>query len=345
MSMEKERRFFDAMESDIMNADIPKTERNKLMKNFLQLKEQKINLMITGATGCGKSSTINALFNTEVAKVGVGVDPETMDITKYELDNLVLWDSPGLGDGKEADNRHAKNIIKKLHERDENGDLLIDLVLVILDGSTRDLGTSYELINQVIIPNLGEDKEGRILVAINQADVAMKGRYWDYEANKPEPPLVDFLEKKVISVRNRIKEGTGIDVTPIYYSAGYKEEGMPQSKPYNLSKLLYYIVKFTPKKKRLALVENINQDQEMWKDNDELADYRRGIVGEVLDSINDGLVLGADIGGQLGSVFGTGGKIVGSIAGGVIGAAIGGLAGIAGGFFSGVGSLLGCLFG
>ena len=114
--MEKERRFFDAMESDIMNADIPKTERNKLMKNFLQLKEQKINLMITGATGCGKSSTINALFNTEVAKVGVGVDPETMDITKYELDNLVLWDSPGLGDGKEADNRHAKNIIKKLHE-------------------------------------------------------------------------------------------------------------------------------------------------------------------------------------------------------------------------------------
>ncbi len=343
--MEKERRFFDAMESDIMNADIPETERNKLMKNFLQLKEQKINLMITGATGCGKSSTINALFNTEVAKVGVGVDPETMDITKYELDNLVLWDSPGLGDGKEADNRHAKNIIKKLHERDENGDLLIDLVLVILDGSTRDLGTSYELINQVIIPNLGEDKEGRILVAINQADVAMKGRYWDYEANKPEPPLVDFLEKKVISVRNRIKEGTGIDVTPIYYSAGYKEEGMPQSKPYNLSKLLYYIVKFTPKKKRLALVENINQDQEMWKDNDELADYRRGIVGEVLDSINDGLVLGADIGGQLGSVFGTGGKIVGSIAGGVIGAAIGGLAGIAGGFFSGVGSLLGCLFG
>ena len=35
--------------------------------------------MITGATGSGKSSTINALFNMEVAKVGVGVNPETMD--------------------------------------------------------------------------------------------------------------------------------------------------------------------------------------------------------------------------------------------------------------------------
>lgn len=35
--------------------------------------------MITGATGSGKSSTINALFNMEVAKVGVGVNPETMN--------------------------------------------------------------------------------------------------------------------------------------------------------------------------------------------------------------------------------------------------------------------------
>ena len=40
------------------------------MKNLLNLKKQKINLMITGATGVGKSSTINALFNTEKAKVG-----------------------------------------------------------------------------------------------------------------------------------------------------------------------------------------------------------------------------------------------------------------------------------
>lgn len=88
--MENKKKFLDAMESDIMNADIPDSEKNKLMKNFLHLKQQKINLMITGATGCGKSSTINALFNTEVAKVGVGVDPETMEITRYDLDNLVL---------------------------------------------------------------------------------------------------------------------------------------------------------------------------------------------------------------------------------------------------------------
>lgn len=321
--MENEKRFLDAMESDIMKADISENEKNKLLKNFLQLKTQKINLMITGATGCGKSSTINALFNTEVAKVGVGVDPETMDIQKYELDNLILWDSPGLGDGKEADNRHAKNIIRKLNERDESGNLLIDLVLVILDGSTRDLGTSYELINSVIVPNLGQNKEDRILIAINQADVAMKGRYWDYENNKPEPKLVQFLEEKVVSVKKRIKEGTGIDVMPIYYSAGFKEEGMEQSRPYNLSKLLYYIIKFTPKEKRLAYVENINRSEEMWRDNDDLKDYRKGILEEFGETVSDCAMQGADIGRDIGSIFGSAGEKIGEALGSVVGGAAG----------------------
>lgn len=321
--MEKEKNVLEAMESDIMNANIPDVEKNKLMKNFLKLKEQKINLMITGATGCGKSSTINALFNAEKAKVGVGVDPETMDIQKYELENLILWDSPGLGDGKEADNRHAKNIIKKLNERDENGNLLIDLVLVILDGSSRDLGTSYELINSVIIPNLGEDKENRILVAINQADVAMKGRYWNYEENKPEPRLVEFLEEKVASVKRRIKEGTGVDVEPIYYCAGFKEEGKEQNKPYNLSKLLYYIIKFTPKQKRLAYIENINQNQEMWKDNDDLKNYSEEISKSMWETVKDCAAEGADIGGAIGSVFGESGRRIGKVVGGVIGGVVG----------------------
>ena len=237
-----QEKFMDKMEQDIMDADMPESEKSKLLKNLFQLKEQKVNLMVTGATGCGKSSTINALFKTEVAKVGTSPDPETMEITKYELDNLIIWDTPGLGDGKEADVRHAKNIISKLNEQNEKGELLIDLVLVILDGSSRDFGTSYNLINEVIIPNLGKDKEERILVAINQADVAKKGRYWNYELNKPESPLEKFLDEMVNSVQKRIKEATGIDITPIYYSAGFKEEGMEQGSPYNLSKLLYYII-------------------------------------------------------------------------------------------------------
>lgn len=321
--MNKEK-FFDAMEKDIELADIPESEKTKLMQNLLYLKNQKINLMITGATGSGKSSTINALFDMEIAKVGVGVDPETMDISKYELENLILWDSPGLGDGKDADNRHANNIKKKLNEVDENGNLLIDLVLVILDGSTRDLGTSYELINKVIIPNLGENKEQRILVAINQADMAMKGRHWDFEKNKPEETLIEFLDEKVKSVKKRIEEATQLDVNPIYFSAGFKEDSENQQKPYNLSKLLYYIIKATPEEKRLSYVDNINQEEEMWKDDDGIENYGLKIKQSFFSTVKEHATKGANIGSEIGSIFGkageSAGKALGAIAGSVVGA-------------------------
>ena len=318
-----EKNILDKMEENIDKTDINETEKNELKKNFLHLKEQKLNLMITGATGAGKSSTINALFNMEVAKVGVTSDPETMEITNYTLGNLVLWDTPGLGDGKEADARHTKNIVNKLLEKDEKGNLLIDLVLIILDGSSRDLGTSYELINNVIIPNLGEDKN-RVLIAINQADIAMKGRYWNHEENKPEPELVEFLDEKVKSVHERIKEGTGLDITPIYYSAGFKEEGGSQEKPYNLSKLLYYIIKLTPKNKRLPYIENINKNPAMWEDDDNLKNYKIDIISELSDAIEEGVTKGSSIGGTIGElILGEKGKTIGKIAGAAAGAVTG----------------------
>ena len=142
--------IWEKIQEQIQNSDLDEHQKKQLFNNLMGLKSQKINIFITGATGSGKSSTINALFDQEIAKVGYGVDPETMDIAKFELDNLILWDSPGLGDGKDADIRHSKNIIDKLTEKNTDGNALIDLVLVIVDGSSRDMGTSYALINEVI---------------------------------------------------------------------------------------------------------------------------------------------------------------------------------------------------
>lgn len=318
------RNIFKEIERSVMNEQMEETTRQKLLDNLLRMKDQKINLMVTGATGVGKSSTINALFGEEVAKVGTSVNPETMGIDKYELDNLVIWDTPGLGDGREADNRHSKIIIDKLYEKDRNENLLIDLVLVILDGSSRDLGTSYELINSVIIPNLGENKKNRILVAINQADVAMKGKYWNAKENQPERKLQDFLEDKVASVRRRIKEATGIDVEPIYYSAGDKEEGYMQQKPYNLSKLLYYILQHTPEEKRLVYAQNINKEEAMWKDNDDLQDYRAGILETFMESVTRGMAIGGTIGQAIGDIVGLGtvGRVIGTVGGAIFGVGV-----------------------
>ncbi len=306
--------FTQAIHDDNTLSESAKTT---VLRNLARLKEQKVNILITGATGCGKSSTINALFKVDKAKVGQGTTPETMDISKYELDNIVIYDSPGLGDGKEADERHSKNIIDKLYEKDKNGNLLIDLVLVILDGSTKDYGTSFALINNVIVPNLGQDKK-RLLVAINQADMAMKGRGWNNSENKPMPELEKFLDDKVSSTRERIKEATNVDIDPIYYVAGYKEGNKPQI-PYNLPKLLLFILKNTKAEKRAVFAQDINNNKDMWKDDDRLKDYSREIKETLWESIVSSASKGSDIGGDIGAVFGDTGRKIGKAVGTVVG--------------------------
>ena len=86
----EDRDIFQEVSTVFQGLDIEESQKRIVLDNLLRLRSQKINIMITGATGCGKSSTINAMFRREVAKVGVGVDPETMDITKYTLQNMVL---------------------------------------------------------------------------------------------------------------------------------------------------------------------------------------------------------------------------------------------------------------
>lgn len=309
------------LEEEIMALDIPDSEKAKRLSRLIKVRNQKVNIMLTGSTGAGKSSTINALFNMDVAKVGVGVDPETSIIEKFTLDNLVVWDTPGLGDGVKSDERISRSILEKLNELDEEGNPLIDLVVVILDSSSKDLGTSYELINNILIPALGDDAKERILIALNQADVAMKGTHWDEENNAPDEVLKEFLKKKADSVQKRIKDATGLSIRPIYYCAGYKEEGGEQRKPYNLTKLLYYIIKSVPKDKRLALADNINNEEDNWLHDDQEKDYKEKIkssFGEtVWDCITDGFDTGVEIGGN---VLGIPGKIIGAAVGSAVGA-------------------------
>ena len=74
--MKNQNNIFDNLATEInCMTDISEAAKQKILANIIKAKNEPVNLLITGSTGCGKSSTINAMFNTEVAKVGVGVDP------------------------------------------------------------------------------------------------------------------------------------------------------------------------------------------------------------------------------------------------------------------------------
>lgn len=332
----------DILEDEILKSKASEDEKKALLKKLRTFCNTETNIMLVGATGCGKSSTINALFAVseeckdideeeyleedqpqktyvEIAKVGSKADPETKDIEKYRIGNLILWDTPGLGDGTEIDEHHKEVITELLKEEDEEGKALIDLVLVILDGSTKDLGTSYKILNDVIIPELKNDTS-RILVALNQADIAMKtGRHWDYEKNEPDEILIQFLEEKVQSIKNRIKEDSDLDISPVYYCAGYMEESGDVVHPYNLSKLLYYIMQSLPAQKRVAIMEGINTDSDHYEYNDEEENYNEEIKDSFYDSfdyISDGVDTGVEVGG---TILGIPGAIIGGFLGGFVG--------------------------
>lgn len=202
-----------------------------------------LDVMVTGVTGAGKSTTLNGLFEKCVAKVGNGVDPETMDLTAYELNNVArFWDTPGLGDGVTRDEVHSKKIVDLLYKTYKIGNKVygwIDMVLIIIEGINRDMGSTYKLLNEIIVPNFQRD---RILVAINQSDVAMKGRHWDSSNNRPDSTLENFLKEQAESIKRRVKEATGIEIiTPVYYSGEYG---------YNINKLMDLIIDNIPTNRR-----------------------------------------------------------------------------------------------
>ncbi len=226
--------------------DFKTYRKNDINSNLEQMNIRPLDVMVTGVTGAGKSTTLNSFFQKTVAKVGDGVDPETMELDVYSLNDFFrLWDTPRLGDGISIDQQHKKkmtDLLYKTYNIENSAYGFIDMCLIIIEGSNRDMGTTYTLLNDVIVPNIQKD---RILVVINQADLAMKGRHWNYDTYTPDSRLISFLEEQADSIKRRVKEATGVDIIkPVYYSAKYE---------WNVQAVFDLIVDNMPLKKRILL--------------------------------------------------------------------------------------------
>ena len=229
-------------------------EQREGMKAILDSLDIPLNILLIGGTGVGKSSTINAIYGANKVKVGSNPNPQTQEIEQCQISkNIILYDSPGLGEGSEKDKQHMEKIHKLLTDTDENGNAKIDLALVITDATVKGLGQEYETI-KYLLKTLGDSK--RILIGINQCDCAVSERYFDRENNKLGKKQEQFLEDKVADLQKRIKTDTGLSLRKddiVYYSAGlYDEETQTQDKPYNILQLEKMILRKIPKQKRVV---------------------------------------------------------------------------------------------
>ena len=70
------------------------------------LQDNTVNILLTGPVGTGKSATVNAILKKDAAVVGRGLCPATTDIKSYSNGNIVIWDTPGLGNDRQSDKKY-----------------------------------------------------------------------------------------------------------------------------------------------------------------------------------------------------------------------------------------------
>ena len=239
----------------------------------LRIKIPPLDIMLVGVTGAGKSSTINALLGSDAAKIGWGAAPETKEIRPFKLNDYIrFWDTPGLGDSPDEDAAHLEKISSYLNRANmKNGaqcGKLVDAVLVIIDGSRRDLGAIYQLLNGTIFRNIDSRN---VLFAVNQADMAMSGRHWNENTSSPDDTLADFLREQALSVQKRISENTGRTVSlPLCYSA---------TAGFNTTTLIDYILdKLPPQRKTGETQKQYTVSSSSYDSSDDIGER----IGEIV---------------------------------------------------------------
>lgn len=226
---------------------------------FADMTARSLNVLVVGEVGAGKSSTINALLSHVAAPVGLGAGSETREITGYSLGGITLWDTPGFGAGRQQDQDNARVVSDKMREVAPDGDQLIDLVLLVVDGGNKNMNAVLDILD-IVTPHLGDRPEERLIVAVNKADEVAHaldldaawdwGTGHDYGGSGPSAAkgsakktddsanaIRKALRDRSEAVKARIMENCAIDVEPFSYSAGPTVLGQPPKCPYNAVEL------------------------------------------------------------------------------------------------------------
>ena len=193
--------------NSILNDEDVKNIKNAI-NDYCSIPTEELNLLFTGSTLCGKSTTIKMLEKEAIKYLDIQIPdidyPEINNspfpsfrkntfITKYQaIRNITCWETLGFGLYHNSDIlilNQIKNIMD-IPTQSIGGKYLIDLAIIVHDYSFSDWRTTYNICNDL-------NYDQRILLAINQKENPSPDNVFSPEI---PPILEDMCNKKNIEI-------------------------------------------------------------------------------------------------------------------------------------------------
>ena len=196
------------------------------------INKEKVNIIVAGKTGVGKSSLINYIFGKEVAKVGDG-QPVTQEIQEYDFenDNITLFDTKGI-EAKDYE-KTLDNIKKYLELRQDSPDENDDIHIAWLCISERG--------------DRVEEADRELLKILSEAGIPVIGVFTKRESKRESNFVNKVVEdnllpeaKAIVRVRSRTEE---VEI----------EDNLVELKPKGAEELLEETYKYMSEGRRNAI--------------------------------------------------------------------------------------------
>lgn len=188
-----------------MLGGLPPGDRQKLEASLVQQLDSELNtppvIAVVGKTGVGKTSTINALFGTDLPISHVEPCTKTdqrLELTATQLQgrsgDIVVYDMPGLGEDIEADEYHKQTYARVIAK--------CDVAVWIMASHDRTLGVDQAMLRDVVAAANSNILE-HLVVGLNQVDAIRPGE-WRAAPNLPSQEQKVSIEKKVKEIVGKL---------------------------------------------------------------------------------------------------------------------------------------------